>query len=97
MDYKVFRAINQLSGRYSSLDMLMILISKKVRYIFMFVLIFMWFRNDSQKKIDIKCCHICGLYVIYSHVDDMLFILSLVHLLSAVSAYLFLQRWILHS
>ncbi|USL43996.1 undecaprenyl-diphosphatase [Priestia megaterium] len=51
MDYKVFRTINQLAGRYSSLDMLMILISKKVRYVFMFVLIFMWFRNYSQKKV----------------------------------------------
>jgi undecaprenyl-diphosphatase len=50
MDIKVFRAINQLSGRYFVVDMLMILISKKVRYVFMFVLIFMWFRNDSQKK-----------------------------------------------
>ncbi|MDR7245080.1 hypothetical protein J2W47_004193 [Priestia megaterium] len=50
MDYKVFRTINQLAGRYSSLGMLMILIPKKVRYVFMFVLIFMWFRNYSQKK-----------------------------------------------
>ncbi|RDZ05853.1 undecaprenyl-diphosphatase [Priestia megaterium] len=49
MDDKVFRAINQLSGRYSVLDMLMILISKKFRYVFMFVLIFMWFRSDSKK------------------------------------------------
>jgi undecaprenyl-diphosphatase len=53
MDYKMFRTINQLAGRYSTIDMLMILISKKVRYVFMFVLIFMWFRNYSQKKVTI--------------------------------------------
>jgi len=51
MDDKVFRTINQLAGRYTVLDMLMILISKKVYYVFMFVLIFMWFRNYSQRKV----------------------------------------------
>lgn len=51
MDYKIFRRINQLAGRYSVLDMLMILISKKVRYVFIFVLIFMRFRNYSQRKV----------------------------------------------
>ncbi|MFB5934595.1 undecaprenyl-diphosphatase [Peribacillus frigoritolerans] len=29
----------------------MILISNKIRYVFIFVLIFMWFRNDSYKKV----------------------------------------------
>ncbi|MED4134127.1 undecaprenyl-diphosphatase [Priestia megaterium] len=66
MDYKVFRAINQLSGRYSSLDMLMILISKKVRYIFMFVLIFMWFRNDSQKKLTLNAV-ISAVFTLFIH------------------------------
>ncbi|QSX23622.1 undecaprenyl-diphosphatase [Priestia megaterium] len=66
MDYKVFRAINQLSGRYSSLDMLMILISKKVRYIFMFVLIFMWFRNDSQKKLILNAV-ISAVFTLFIH------------------------------
>ncbi|PES29584.1 undecaprenyl-diphosphatase [Priestia megaterium] len=51
MDYKIFRAINQLAGRYSSFDTLMILISKKVRYVFIFILTVMWFRNGSQKKV----------------------------------------------
>lgn len=43
MDYNIFRRINQLAGRYSVLDMLMILISNKVRYLFVFVLMLMWF------------------------------------------------------
>ncbi|MCY8235376.1 undecaprenyl-diphosphatase [Priestia endophytica] len=51
MDYKMFRVINQLAGRYSSLDLLLILISKKIRYVFMFILIFMWFRNYLQRKV----------------------------------------------
>jgi len=51
MDYKIFRRINQLAGRYSVLDMLMILISQKVRYVFIFMLIVMWFQGDSQRKV----------------------------------------------
>ncbi|MGM0890040.1 MAG: undecaprenyl-diphosphatase [Bacillota bacterium] len=51
MNYKVFKSINQLSRNYSPIDLLMILISKKIRYVFIFVLIFMWFKNDSYKKV----------------------------------------------
>ncbi|KJL05607.1 MULTISPECIES: undecaprenyl-diphosphatase [Priestia] len=53
MDYKIFRIINQLAGRYSILDMLMILISNKVRYLFVFVLMLMWFRGGSQRKVTV--------------------------------------------
>ncbi|MED4761286.1 undecaprenyl-diphosphatase [Priestia megaterium] len=53
MDYKIFRIINQLAGRYSVLDMLMILISNKVRYLFAFVLMLMWFRGYSQRKVTV--------------------------------------------
>ncbi|QED47776.1 undecaprenyl-diphosphatase [Cytobacillus dafuensis] len=49
MDYKIFKAINQLSGRCSPIDILMILISKRIRYVFIFVLIFIWFRNRTNK------------------------------------------------
>lgn len=51
MNNKVFKLINQFSGRCSPIDMLMILISNKIRYVFIFVLIFMWFKNDSYKKV----------------------------------------------
>ncbi len=54
MDYKLFRAINLLSGRSRLLDGFMILLSNKVRYIFIFVLIIMWFRNFSYRKICIN-------------------------------------------
>ncbi|WP_227935410.1 undecaprenyl-diphosphatase [Alkalihalobacillus deserti] len=51
MDYKIFRAFNRLAGRNFLIDMLMIFISNKVRFIFIFVLIFMLFRNYSHKKV----------------------------------------------
>lgn len=51
MNFKIFRAINRLAGHFSLMDMLMILISNKVRYVFIFVLGLMWFRNDSGKKV----------------------------------------------
>ncbi|MBU8880875.1 undecaprenyl-diphosphatase [Bacillus sp. FJAT-29790] len=51
MDYRVFRAINQFAGRYRLLDMIMITISQKVRYLFVLILILMWFRNHYHKKI----------------------------------------------
>ncbi|WP_195780353.1 undecaprenyl-diphosphatase [Priestia megaterium] len=66
MDDKGFRTINQLAGRYSVLDMLMILISKKVRYVFMFVLIFMWFRNDSQKKVTLNAV-VSAVFMLFIH------------------------------
>jgi undecaprenyl-diphosphatase len=50
MDDKLFRAFNRLAGRNSLLDMLMIFISNKVRFIFIFVLIFMLFQSYSHKK-----------------------------------------------
>jgi undecaprenyl-diphosphatase len=66
MDDKGFRTINQLAGRYSVLDMLMILISKKVRYVFMFVLIVMWFRNDSQKKVTVNAV-LSAVFTLFIH------------------------------
>ncbi|NDI35217.1 undecaprenyl-diphosphatase [Chengkuizengella sediminis] len=48
MDNKISRNIK--TGCYSLTDVLMILISNKVRYVFIFLLGFMWFRNNSDKK-----------------------------------------------
>jgi undecaprenyl-diphosphatase len=61
MDNKVFKLINQLSGRYSPIDLLMILISNKIRYVFIFVLIFMWFRNDSYRKVSCNAVKSIGI------------------------------------
>ncbi|WP_028403040.1 undecaprenyl-diphosphatase [Ectobacillus panaciterrae] len=51
MNYRIFRAINQLVGRYPLLDNMMITISQKVRYLYAFLFILMWFRNNVYKKI----------------------------------------------
>jgi undecaprenyl-diphosphatase len=61
MNNKVFKLINQFSGRYSPIDLLMILISNKIRYVFIFVLIFMWFRNDSYKKVSCNAVKSTGI------------------------------------
>lgn len=51
MDYRIFRAINQFAGRYQLFDTIMITISQKVRYLYVILLIFMWFRNNFYKKV----------------------------------------------
>ena len=50
MNYKIFKSINRMSGHYSPIDFLMILISNQIRYVFIFVLVVCFFRNDSYKK-----------------------------------------------
>ncbi|KKI92417.1 bacitracin ABC transporter permease [Bacillus sp. SA1-12] len=60
MNSKVFKLITQLSGRCSPIDLLMILISNKIRYVFIFVLIFMWFKNDSYKRVTCKATKSMG-------------------------------------
>jgi hypothetical protein len=48
MDYRIFKRINENAGRYQLLDTLVINFSQKVRFLFLFILIFMWFRNNSH-------------------------------------------------
>src|SRR4051794_4441469 len=61
MNNKVFQLINKFSGRCSPIDLLMILISNKIRFVFIFVLIFMWFRNDSYKKVSCNAVKSMGI------------------------------------
>jgi undecaprenyl-diphosphatase len=61
MNNKVLKLINQFSGRCSPIDLLMILISNKIRYVFIFVLIFLWFRNDSYKKVSCNAVKSMGI------------------------------------
>jgi undecaprenyl-diphosphatase len=65
MDYQIFRRIIRLAGYYPSLDRLMILISNKARYVFIFILIFMWFRNQSYKKVTLNAIIsvVCSLFI----------------------------------
>ncbi|NBI30080.1 undecaprenyl-diphosphatase [Chengkuizengella marina] len=48
MDHKMSRNIK--AGSYSLTDFIMILISNKVRFVFIFILGFMWFQHHSDKK-----------------------------------------------
>lgn len=50
MNERIFRAINQCAGYSRILDFIMMTISRKARFIFVFVLVFLWFRNDFYKK-----------------------------------------------
>lgn len=54
MDVKLFRVINLLSGRFSILDKMMILISNRVRYVFILIMIIMWFKHRNYKKITME-------------------------------------------
>lgn len=46
----MFRAINLLAGRFSLIDLFMIFISKKIRYVYIGLLIYMWFKNQKVAK-----------------------------------------------
>lgn len=49
MNYSIFKSI--IAGYRSPIDLLMILISNKIRYLYIFVLLFMWFKNESSNKV----------------------------------------------
>ncbi|MEH6944496.1 phosphatase PAP2 family protein [Bacillus sp. JJ722] len=49
MDYKIFRAINQFTGQNRLIDTMMITISRKMRYLFLFILLLMWIRNNHRR------------------------------------------------
>ncbi|WP_243291871.1 undecaprenyl-diphosphatase [Bacillus sp. FJAT-47783] len=54
MDTTIFRAINMLSGRFSLLDKWMIFISNKIRYVYILLLLMMWFKNMTYKKMTVN-------------------------------------------
>lgn len=45
MDEYLFRKINSVTGQFSLLDFFMIFVSKKIRYVYIIILVIMWFRN----------------------------------------------------
>ncbi|MBC6973424.1 undecaprenyl-diphosphatase [Bacillus sp. Xin] len=51
MNYILFKAINRLAGRGTAMDTIMVFISQKTRYLYLFTLICMWFRSNFYKKI----------------------------------------------
>lgn len=61
MDYRIFKAVNGLAGRYSLLDKFMILISNKFHFLLILVLIFMSLRSFFHKKITLNAVLSVGL------------------------------------
>lgn len=51
MDFRIFWAVNSLSKRTEFLNRIMILVSNKVRYLYLFILLILWFRNKSIPRI----------------------------------------------
>lgn len=49
MDLKIFKAISCLSGRMAFMDFLMILLSNRARYLFLFVLACMWMAKGPSR------------------------------------------------
>lgn len=57
----LFKMINRLSGRYDFVDNIMILVSNRIRFVFIFVLIFMWFKNEMDRKVTYRAGLSAGL------------------------------------
>jgi undecaprenyl-diphosphatase len=51
MDKKIFYLINRHTGKYRLIDNLMIMVSKRIRYVYLIILIFLWFKDHSTNKI----------------------------------------------
>ncbi|HYK75321.1 MAG TPA: phosphatase PAP2 family protein [Pseudoneobacillus sp.] len=51
MDRILFRSINQLAGRYNIIDSVMIFASKRLRYIYLLILIFLCINNSSSREV----------------------------------------------
>ncbi|MCM3705478.1 MULTISPECIES: phosphatase PAP2 family protein [Cytobacillus] len=49
MDLRIFKAINRLSGRMAFMDFLMILISNRAKYLFLYVLAYMWLSKRPSR------------------------------------------------
>ncbi|OZM58094.1 undecaprenyl-diphosphatase [Lottiidibacillus patelloidae] len=51
MDYKLFKLINQLAGRSFWVDKLMILISNRARYLYLFAILFLLICKGRNKEV----------------------------------------------
>lgn len=51
MDKNIFHLINRHSGRHRLIDILMIMVSKRIRYVYLIILIILWFKDQSTNKV----------------------------------------------
>jgi undecaprenyl-diphosphatase len=54
MDLRLFQQINKLSGRISPVDHSMIFISNRFRYVFLFIIVMLLFKNRKNKRIALE-------------------------------------------
>ncbi|MBS4211307.1 MULTISPECIES: phosphatase PAP2 family protein [Neobacillus] len=72
MDREIFRIINKLAGRYRFLDMIMIIISKKARYVYVLLLVILWFRNKNYKKLTLLTGVSVGVTYIFTFIINII-------------------------
>lgn len=51
MDFKIFRALNQFTEKVRFIDVFMIFISQKLRFLYALILIILWCRDNHHKRI----------------------------------------------
>jgi len=54
MDLRLFQLINQLSGRITIIDKLMILISNRIRYVYILILVIFLIKNRFNKRLVVE-------------------------------------------
>lgn len=92
MDLNIFRIINKMAGRSRLLDMIMITISKKARYLYVLLLIILWFRNKNYKKhslltgVSVGVTYIITFIIKFFNYQPRPFVNHEVHLLPPVPA-----------
>ena len=57
----IYNVLKPTQRSRSPIDLLMIFVSNKIRYLYILVLIFMWFRNDSYKKVTCNALKSAGI------------------------------------
>lgn len=74
MNERIFKVINQCAGTSSLLDSLMILISKKARFVYLFVIIILWFRRTDDKRMTVNTGFTLGVtYIICLFIKSFFF------------------------
>lgn len=59
LDIKLFNIITLLSGRNSIIDKCMIFFSNNIRYVYVILLFFLWFKNTAYKRMTAKVIISC--------------------------------------
>lgn len=66
MENQIFKLIDQHNGRNTPINLLMIFVSNKIHYVFLFVLILMWFKKNTFRKVA-YCAGISSAVTLFIH------------------------------